>query len=237
MACQHFVLIPKFYNPCLACRQHGPRIFLIPCPEHASINSGGFEPTVDVKTSHCLVFLLLSQQNHRRFLDTSGIRHSTSVDGSSSLLLFNGMLFSGIGMAKLGGFQETVFTVAMEQIPYFQQAAYEGRLYEGLAVADLLAADGFLVSRVNHRLLSASPPLVNKFSVGEGSDDSLLTPFVQFGQLSQTALGTYPSSANCCFPSSTEGKLVSSIDSTRRKMIGITSCFQMAAHSPSKIRL
>ncbi len=126
-------------------------------------------------------------QNHHGFLETSGISLSTAGQGPS--LLLNGMLFSQAGIAKIGGIQETIFTAAMEQTMYCQHAAYEGRLYEGLDILDLLNSDGFFVSRVNHRLLSARPPLVNKFSVGDGSDDSSLTPFLQFGMIGDSSKG------------------------------------------------
>lgn len=90
---------------------------------------------------------------------------------------------------NIGGLQETVMTTALEQTSYFQQAAFEGRLYEGMAVADLFASDGLFVSRVNHRLLSILPPLVNKFSLDDGSDGKSVTPFLQFRQLSPSERG------------------------------------------------
>ncbi|VDD80862.1 unnamed protein product [Mesocestoides corti] len=117
-------------------------------------------------------------KNHYRYLETSGIMHSA---GSPSILS-NGMLFSLAGIRLMGGLQATIMTSALEQTTYFQQAAFEGRLYDGLSVVDLFAADGLFVSRVNHRLLSVIPPLVNKFSLGDGSDGVSMTPFLHFGQ-------------------------------------------------------
>ncbi|KAL5111563.1 UDP-glucose:glycoprotein glucosyltransferase 1 [Taenia crassiceps] len=117
-------------------------------------------------------------KSHYEYLDLSGIRQSVGYP----CLIFNGMVFSMDGINKMGGLQETVMTTALEQTTYFQQAALEGRLHDSLSVVDLFAADDLFVSRVNHRLLSALPPLVNKFSLGDGSDGTSATPFLQFGQ-------------------------------------------------------
>ncbi|EUB64911.1 UDP-glucose:glycoprotein glucosyltransferase [Echinococcus granulosus] len=117
-------------------------------------------------------------KNHYDYLDISGIRQSV---GSSSLIS-NGMVFSMDGISKMGGLQETIMTAALEQTTYFQQAALEGRLHDSLSVVDLFTADDLFVSRVNHRLLPILPPLVNKFSLGDGSDDTSVTPFLHFGR-------------------------------------------------------
>lgn len=94
------------------------------------------------------------------------------------------------GINKMGGLQETVMTTALEQTTYFQQAALEGRLHDSLSVGDLFAADDLFVSRVNHRLLPVLPPLVNKFSLGDGSDGTSATPFLQFGQFNDPIGGS-----------------------------------------------
>lgn len=99
------------------------------------------------------------------------------------------MVFSLEGINKLGGLQETIMATALEQTVYFQQAAFESRLYDGLSAAELFAADGLFVSRVNHRLLSVLPPLVNKFALGDGSDGKSVTPFLQFGILNASTRG------------------------------------------------
>uniref|UniRef100_A0A0R3WDU1 UDP-glucose:glycoprotein glucosyltransferase n=1 Tax=Taenia asiatica TaxID=60517 RepID=A0A0R3WDU1_TAEAS len=117
-------------------------------------------------------------KNHYDYLDISGIRQSVGYP----CLIFNGMVFSMDGINKMGGLQETVMTTALEQTTYFQQAALEGRLHDSLSVVDLFASDDLFVSRVNHRLLPVVPPLVNKFALGDGSDGTSATPFLQFGQ-------------------------------------------------------
>nr|CDS32366.1 UDP glucose:glycoprotein glucosyltransferase 1 [Hymenolepis microstoma] len=128
-------------------------------------------------------------KNHFDFLEDSGIRQSA---GSPSLI-FNGMTFSLEGINKLGGLQEAIMTTALEQTVYFQQAAFEGRLYDHLSAAELFAADGLLVSRINHRLLSVLPPLVNKFALGDGSDGKSVTPFLQFDMLKASTEGSVAS--------------------------------------------
>ncbi|VDO12597.1 unnamed protein product [Rodentolepis nana] len=135
----------------------------------------GFECSYDKDIKH-----------HFDFLENSGIRQSA---GSPSLI-FNGMIFSLDGINKLGGLQEAIMTTALEQTVYFQQAAFEGRLYDGLSAAELFAADGLLLSRINHRLLSVLPPLVNKFALGDGSDGKSVTPFLQFGMLKASIEGS-----------------------------------------------
>ena len=93
------------------------------------------------------------------------------------------MVFAKDGIDTMGGLQATIMTTALEQTTYFQQAAFEGRFYDGLSVTDLLEADGLFVSRVNRRLFSGLPPLVNKFSLGDGSDGVSVTPFLHFSRL------------------------------------------------------
>ncbi|VUZ57741.1 unnamed protein product [Hymenolepis diminuta] len=131
-------------------------------------------------------------ENHFDFLEYSGIRQSA---GSPSLIS-NGMVFSLEGINKLGGLQETIMATALEQTVYFQQAAFESRLYDGLSAAELFAADGLFVSRVNHRLLSVLPPLVNKFALGDGSDGKSVTPFLQFGLLNASTGDSVASNAS-----------------------------------------
>ena len=60
------------------------------------------------------------------------------------------MVFSVDAVGTFGGLQETVMTTALKQTTYFQQAAFEGRFYEGMTVAEFFASDGLFVSRVNH---------------------------------------------------------------------------------------
>ncbi|VDK83481.1 unnamed protein product [Dibothriocephalus latus] len=122
-------------------------------------------------------------KTHRLFLQSSGILSSI---GAPPALLMNGMLLDAEGIAKLGGFEDAVVTAAMEQTVYFQHAMLGGRFADPDSSADLFAKDGLLTTRCNRRLLTAAPPSVNKFSVGDSTFDTDVPAFLPFGSLRDT---------------------------------------------------
>lgn len=93
------------------------------------------------------------------------------------------MLFNVDAIAKLGGFEDTVVSCVMEHTVYLQHAVYEGRFNDFGQSLDLYANDGLLTTHINRRLLTATPPPMNRYSVADGIGDTSLAPFLQFGSL------------------------------------------------------
>uniref|UniRef100_A0A0X3PJY9 UDP-glucose:glycoprotein glucosyltransferase 1 n=1 Tax=Schistocephalus solidus TaxID=70667 RepID=A0A0X3PJY9_SCHSO len=119
-------------------------------------------------------------KTHRLFVESSGILSSIGVPPA---LLMNGMLLDAEGFAKLGGFEDAVVTTAMEQTVYFQHAMLGGRFGDPDSSVDLFTKDGLLITRCNRRLLTAVPPSVNKFSVGDSTLDTDVPTFLPFGSM------------------------------------------------------
>ncbi|CAH8615449.1 unnamed protein product [Dicrocoelium dendriticum] len=118
---------------------------------------------------------------HEAFLRRSGLY---SVDKSTPLILFNGVIFDVAGMRKMGGFEDSVVNLCLEELVRVQHAVYHGQMTGTESVFTLYEKGGSLVSRFNARVLSLSNPV-----------DSNHPTFVDFGldELAWPKTGTDPS--------------------------------------------
>ncbi|CAH8508811.1 unnamed protein product [Heterobilharzia americana] len=86
---------------------------------------------------------------HHEFLVRSGLHSVNKIP----LLLFNGIILDSEGIRKLGGFEDTVVTLCMEELMRVQSAVYEGRMSDSHSIFDLYQKTATVVPRFNARIL------------------------------------------------------------------------------------
>ncbi|KAA0198709.1 UDP-glucose:glycoprotein glucosyltransferase [Fasciolopsis buskii] len=85
--------------------------------------------------------------------------------GRIPLMLFNGLVFDLIGMRQMGGFEDAVVTLSMEEMIRVQQAVYLGQMSNADSVFQLYRKANSQVSRFNARILSTRPEDNNYLNV------------------------------------------------------------------------
>ncbi|CAL8086360.1 unnamed protein product [Calicophoron daubneyi] len=89
-------------------------------------------------------------QNHESFIQRSGL----GTVGRTPLLIFNGVILDENGMHRMGGFEDTVANLCMEELVNVQNAVYLGQMSDTDSIFNLYQRRGVLVPRFNARLLS-----------------------------------------------------------------------------------
>ncbi|KAF5404753.1 UDP-glucose:glycoprotein glucosyltransferase [Paragonimus heterotremus] len=104
---------------------------------------------------------------HEAFLHRSGL----DTVGRKPLMLFNGIIFDQAGIHKMGGFEDSVVALCMEELVRVQYAVYHGRMSVTDSISAMYQKSGVVVTRFNSRILSARI-----------SDNTLGQQFLEFGR-------------------------------------------------------
>ncbi|KAF6779417.1 hypothetical protein AHF37_03007 [Paragonimus kellicotti] len=104
---------------------------------------------------------------HEAFLHRSGL----DTVGRKPLMLFNGIIFDQAGIQKMGGFEDSVVALCMEELVRVQYAVYHGRMSITDSIFAMYQKSGVIVTRFNPRILSARI-----------SDNNLGQQFLEFGR-------------------------------------------------------
>ncbi|KAF6779418.1 hypothetical protein AHF37_03008 [Paragonimus kellicotti] len=86
-------------------------------------------------------------------------------------MLFNGIIFDQAGIQKMGGFEDSVVALCMEELVRVQYAVYHGRMSITDSIFAMYQKSGVIVTRFNPRILSARI-----------SDNNLGQQFLEFGR-------------------------------------------------------
>uniref|UniRef100_A0A183AZS3 UDP-glucose:glycoprotein glucosyltransferase n=1 Tax=Echinostoma caproni TaxID=27848 RepID=A0A183AZS3_9TREM len=92
-------------------------------------------------------------KKHEEFMQRSGLKGL----GRTPLLLFNGLVFDTVGMRQMGGFEDSVVTLCMEEMIRIQHAVYHGQMSNADNVFLLYRKSNSQVARFNARILSTRP--------------------------------------------------------------------------------
>ncbi|KAK4469064.1 hypothetical protein MN116_006653 [Schistosoma mekongi] len=87
--------------------------------------------------------------SHDEFLIRSGLRSIKKIP----LILFNGIILDSEGIRKLGGFENAVVTLCMEELLRVQSAVFQGQMSDSHSIFDLYQKTTTIVPRFNMRLL------------------------------------------------------------------------------------
>ncbi|KAH8859143.1 UDP-glucose:glycoprotein glucosyltransferase 1 [Schistosoma japonicum] len=87
--------------------------------------------------------------SHNEFLIRSGLRSIKKFP----LILFNGIILDNEGIRKLGGFEDAVVTLCMEELMRIQSAVFQGQMSDSNSIFDLYQKTTTIVPRFNMRLL------------------------------------------------------------------------------------
>ncbi|XP_018649005.1 putative udp-glucose glycoprotein:glucosyltransferase [Schistosoma mansoni] len=99
--------------------------------------------------------------SHHEFLIRSGLQSIKKIP----LILFNGIILDNDGIKKIGGFEDTVVTLSMEELMHVQSAVFQGQLSNSQAIFDLYQKTATIVPRFNVRLLNKKKDNSNQGSL------------------------------------------------------------------------
>ncbi|THD28488.1 UDP-glucose:glycoprotein glucosyltransferase [Fasciola hepatica] len=113
-------------------------------------------------------------KKHQIFTELSGLKGI----GRIPLMLFNGLVFDTTGMRQMGGFEDSVVTLCMEEMIRVQHAVYHGQMSNSDNVFVLYRKSNSQVTRFNARILSTRPQDIKYLDVvGSGSSPSARGPY------------------------------------------------------------
>ncbi|TGZ62091.1 hypothetical protein CRM22_007650 [Opisthorchis felineus] len=124
---------------------------------------------------------------HHEFLRRSGL---STIDNAPPLLLFNGIILDRMGLRKMGGFEDAVVTLCMEEMMNIQHAVYHGQMSTTDTIFNLYQKRNAVVPRFNPRILATSATATARYlefgmeaprrstSDGPPTSSELLTYFV-----------------------------------------------------------
>ncbi|CAH8474629.1 unnamed protein product [Schistosoma turkestanicum] len=96
--------------------------------------------------------------SHHEFLIRSGLQSIKKIP----LLLFNGIILDNEGIRKIGGFEDTVVTLCMEELMRVQTAVFQGQMSNSQTIFDLYQKTATIVPRFNTRLLNKKKDNANQ---------------------------------------------------------------------------
>ncbi|VEL11268.1 unnamed protein product [Protopolystoma xenopodis] len=142
-------------------------------------------------------------------LDTVAFSSSGTITATniftSPLILVNGLLFDSSALSRLGGFEDAVFTLVLEQTACLQQEVMHQRFTDSeSSVETLFARAGLLIPRYNRHLLgqaaggAATITHIGSHGAAEGDIDPFQSEARMAGVVSSTGfldLGHQPGSA------------------------------------------
>ncbi|CAH8497276.1 unnamed protein product [Schistosoma guineensis] len=99
--------------------------------------------------------------SHHEFLIRSGLQSIKKIP----LILFNGIILDSDGIRKIGGFEDTVVTLSMEELMHVQSAVFQGQMSNSQTIFDLYQKTATIVPRFNVRLLNKKKDNSNQRSL------------------------------------------------------------------------